>query len=188
MRFTLFANYFTNSDSRNPLMRFGTFHILNNLFASTASKAPLFGTNLTTPALGKRDKNEQEEDVHPFQYHLGIYNQSKVVVSGNIFEQDGEYLNDTTRIFTYSDLTRADIPAILCVRADRGGFVDTFNGKPVTLDDVAMAKFRYQVDAGSAVKGGLVQKCEGLEEQIMPKEFASAEDVRTYILKESGQF
>ncbi|KAH8145100.1 uncharacterized protein LAJ45_10880 [Morchella importuna] len=181
MRFTIYGNHFNNSDSRNPLMRFGTFHIVNNLFDSTNNKAPLF------PASNATDGADADTDVHPFQYHLGVYNQSSVLVSGNVFRQEGKHAQDTSRVFTYSDLTRADIPARLCVRPDEGGVGDTFNGASVDLEEVSRGIFEYQVGLGKAVEGGLVWGCDGFGETEVAGGFASAEEVESYVLAEAGK-
>ncbi|KAL7266467.1 hypothetical protein RUND412_010985 [Rhizina undulata] len=185
MHFTIFGNLFNNSDSRNPLMRFGTFHIVNNVFSSTNNKSPIFTYNSSSSssALKRRDSTD---DIHPFQYHLGIYNQSSVLLSGNVFTQDGTFPDDVTRIFSYSDLTRSDIPARLCVSND-GGFVSTFNEEEVDLDDVARALLAYDVEEEKAVDGGLVFECGWFSGTgYLPDVLGSAEEVVRYVEAEAG--
>ncbi|KAJ2969696.1 hypothetical protein NUW58_g9920 [Xylaria curta] len=98
MRFTVFANHFANSSSRNPLMRFGTFYIANNVFSNYANKPPLYPTSgAATGSPSGSDvrgtdtmENGDEVSYMPnFQYNLGVYNLSSVLVSGNYFDQTG---------------------------------------------------------------------------------------------------
>src|SRR6186713_621349 len=110
MRFTVFGNHFRNSQSRNPLMRFGTFYIVGNLFENRADQPPQW---VNTSAArrqnggsfsgGMRRREEAGAYAPEFQYNLGIYNLSSVLVSTNAFRQTGLYPSDTTRIFAFSN-------------------------------------------------------------------------------------
>lgn len=73
MRFTVFGNHFVNSMSRNPLMRFGTFYIVNNLFSNYNNQAPIFEyDNSTSESASLVRRNDTYTP--DFQYDLGIYN------------------------------------------------------------------------------------------------------------------
>lgn len=77
MRFTVFGNHFANSSSRNPLMRFGTFYIANNVFSNYANKPPLYSAGDGLARDEERSVSEDEDDapyLPDFQYNLGIYN------------------------------------------------------------------------------------------------------------------
>ena len=85
MRFTVFGNHFANSSSRNPLMRFGTFYVANNVFSNYENNPPLYlSSNETSSSalLGRSqaadDENDDDEDddtyLPDFQYNMGIYN------------------------------------------------------------------------------------------------------------------
>ncbi|KAF9466782.1 polysaccharide lyase family 1 protein [Collybia nuda] len=181
MHFTVFGNRFKLSQSRNPLMRFGTFHIQNNLFDSTNN---LPSSDRVTVAFAPIPP------IDSFQYHFGIYNQSKVLVSQNVFKQDGLYPNDDSLIFTFKDLTRADIPAKLCAE-NEGNTMSTsniFNGMDIDLGGVAKKIFSTSVSQGLGVEGGLVFDCEGDEfsKLEMPRRFPSTHAVEGYVLREAG--
>jgi hypothetical protein len=118
-----------------------------------------------------------------------MYNQSKVLVEGNVFNQDGTSASDTSRIFTYSDLKSSTTPAKLCVKATSSSFpAGTFNGKAVDLQTIASSKFDSSVSGGSSVKGGLVFGCSGSEftQLTMPTTFKSAAEVTTYVNAQAG--
>lgn len=163
-------------------MRFGTFHIQNNLFESTNNRAPsAFIASSSTPS----------PPVNSFEYHFGIYNQSKALVSQNVFKQDGLYPADQGLIFTFKDLIRADIPAKLCVEAKGNANVasnNIFNGVDINLEGVAEKIFGSTIDHGLAVEGGLVLGCKEAEfsKMEMPKRFQNTQAVEGYVLREAG--
>ncbi|KAI5804947.1 polysaccharide lyase family 1 protein [Geopyxis carbonaria] len=149
MRITLWGNRFEASRSRNPLMRFGTYEIVNCVFVARNDKAPLWGD-------GGQGDPPTEVDAKPFQYHFGVYNQSSVVTQGNVFRQTGLYPQDLSRVFAYSDLTRADIPAKYCAREEKA-WGSMFNGEPVDLGEIQRKTMEYNIAAanGKLVEGGL---------------------------------
>lgn len=204
MKFTVFGNHFINSMSRNPLMRFGTFYILNNVF-SNYNNGPAYDTTGTTNGTSPRRTNVNKRDAYrpDFQYNLGIYNMSNVLVSGNYFDQTGSYADDETRIFTFSDLETPETPARLCSPADlstpelapypaMGSFAELssqMNGKNINLTSDAIGLFAYMLtkEGNEFVEGGFVQNCDGFEEQSMPRTFASGDDVFAYVKDNAGQ-
>ncbi|KAF8752762.1 Pectate lyase [Rhizoctonia solani] len=146
MRFTIFGNHFQNSASRNPLMRFGSYDIAANLFESTNNKNPVY-KRATAPADAV------------FQYHMGVYNQSRVQLQDNVFIQTGSVPDDISRIFTVTENLLKDRPAKLCVRP--GSFTSTMNTKAVDLVGAAKGALDYAVSKGRAVAAGLVFTCDG---------------------------
>lgn len=70
MHFTVFGNHFVNSMSRNPLMRFGTFYIANNVFSNYENLAPLYDYSTVTSSLARRNSSYTPN----FEYNMGIYN------------------------------------------------------------------------------------------------------------------
>ncbi|KAJ8514226.1 hypothetical protein ONZ45_g8224 [Pleurotus djamor] len=182
MHFTIFGNHFNGSASRNPLMRFGTFDILSNIFENRNDKKPRFETSEVT----RRSSLDDVPLDAVFQYHLGIYNQSRVQVQENVFLQDGEFPNDTSRIFSISEATRSDIPAKLCIRESTPNFPSTLNGAiPLNLTHIAGQTVDFVVQSGTAVAGAVVLTCEGFE-QHNPRSFSGPDEVLEYVLKESG--
>lgn len=201
MKFTVFGNHFVNSVSRNPLMRFGTFYIVNNVFSNYNNGEPEYPETDTTAS---RRSVVAERDVYTpnFQYNMGIYNMSSVLVSGNYFDQTGAYPDDETRIFSFSDLATPDIPATLCSPADLSAAdlaefpgLDDFaaltsqmNGKEVNLTRNSIDKFEFALtDDDDCVRGGFIQSCVGFEGQEMPQTFATAQDVFKYVTGNAGQ-
>ncbi|KAI0432198.1 polysaccharide lyase family 1 protein [Xylaria sp. FL1042] len=217
MRFTVFGNHFANSSSRNPLMRFGTFYIANNVFSNYENNAPLYAssdsddgeTSVSSDSLrirrppqseGDAFKNEDDAPYLPdFQYNLGIYNLSSVLVTGNYFDQTGVYPDDATRIFTFQDLATPDQPARFCSPPDASssGIAQVsslaqprsvLNGEAVNLTANVFQTFAYYLGAKTdSVDGGLVVDCAKFEAQDMPVSFDTAEDVLTYVLENAGQ-
>ncbi|KAF3939611.1 hypothetical protein ABW19_dt0202426 [Dactylella cylindrospora] len=201
MHFTVFGNHFMNSMSRNPLMRFGTFYIVNNLFENYNNKPPLF-----TPAKLARSRQRRDEYQPSFEYNMGIYNMSSVLVSGNSFKQTGSYPDDTTRIFTFSNLLTPNTPAHFCSPADLSPLQlikpdglrlvnlafpkSKFNGKKIDLKDNVsdLLAYRLATNATSIVDGGLkIQDCSGFPSQLMPLLFTDANQVETYVKYNAGQ-
>lgn len=205
MKFTVFGNHFVNSMSRNPLMRFGTFYIVNNVFSNYNNHGPEYEqTNATATASKRADVAGKRDDVYApnFQYNMGIYNMSNVLVSGNYFDQTGEYADDETRIFSFSDLATPNTPATLCSPPDLSAedlaafpgletlakLSSQMNGKNVNLTENAIELWEYDLaDDDDFVEGGFVQDCAGFEDQSMPQTFASAEDVFAYVKENAGQ-
>ncbi|EPS38455.1 hypothetical protein H072_7795 [Dactylellina haptotyla CBS 200.50] len=199
MHFTVFGNHFQNSMSRNPLMRFGTFYIVNNLFENYNNKAPIFTTN--------SKQRVRRDDYQPsFEYNMGIYNMSNVLVSGNAFQQTGNYPNDTSRIFTFSNLLTPSTPAYFCSPPDLttlqllkpDGFrllnlafpKSKFNGKKIDLADNVLDLLSYRLSTGSSavVDGGLkIQDCSRFKTQLMPLIFTDASQVESYVRFSAGQ-
>ncbi|KAK9424742.1 putative Pectin lyase fold/virulence factor [Seiridium unicorne] len=201
MHFTVFGNHFVNSMSRNPLMRFGTFYIANNLFSNYENNAPLFdydNSTMATWSLRRRNDSYTPD----FQYNLGIYNMSSVLVSGNYFDQSGTYPNDQTRIFTFSDLATPDLPATLCSPPDLAAdelalypqlsnlaqLSSSLNGQAVNLTDNVIQTYEYYISVKTdSVTGGLVEDCAKFEGQDMPETFDTADDVLEYVQSNAGQ-
>ncbi|KAL5321531.1 hypothetical protein ACEPPN_009490 [Leptodophora sp. 'Broadleaf-Isolate-01'] len=174
MRFMFFGNWFTNSDSRNPLMRFGTYYILNNLFTYENVPAGEYQGHL--------------------QYNLGVYTESSVLASGNVFQNAEE--GNATKIFSFSTLLNTTLPARLCIPNSEQnppegltGMGSTFNGRQIDLKEDALATFnRFVVEKpDSVVNGTLLLGCEGFSSQAVPITFQTAEDVEAYVRKEAGQ-
>ncbi|KAF2143497.1 polysaccharide lyase family 1 protein [Aplosporella prunicola CBS 121167] len=175
MHFTMFGNHFMNSLSRNPLMRFGTFYILNNVFAMHTSDNSSYNPN--------------------FISHFGVYNQSQVLLAGNAFEHDDA--KEASRIFVYSDLATPENPAKLCVPADLANAPSalkafttgsTLNGEALNLTETAETAFAsYIKDSDDSVAGGLATTCEGFTAQEVPQSFKSADEVAAYVKKNAGQ-
>lgn len=195
MKFTVFGNHFVNSMSRNPLVRFGTVYIANNVFSNYNNKAPLYNSNTT--AVEKR-----AEYTPDFQYDVGLYNMSSVLMSGNYFDQTGQFPDDESRIFTFSDLATPDNPATLCSPPDLSADeiaeypglksltspASQLNGKDVNLMENVAETFSYYLTAKEdSVEGGLVQSCAKFGEQAMPRTFESGADVLTYVNENAGQ-
>lgn len=201
MKFTVFGNHFVNSMSRNPLMRFGTFYIVNNVFSNYNNKDPVFAK--TNATLSKREAITDRDTYTPsFLYNLGVYNMSNVLVSGNYFDQTGTYANDETRIFSFSDLETPDTPARLCSPADLsaaglatypeldtlGQLRSQLNGKDVNLTQDALELFAYHLTQDEGfVEGGFVQDCDGFTDQSVPQAFASGDEVFAYVTDNAGQ-
>lgn len=200
MRFTVFGNHFVNSMSRNPLIRFGTVYIVNNVFSNYNDDEPLYISNGSDSAM--RAVSKRDDYRPPFQYNIGLYNMSSVLVSGNYFDQTGDSPNDTTRIFTFNDLATPNTPATLCSPPDLSSdelsaYSDLkslasppskMNGNYVNLTEAVAATFAYYItDDDDSVEGGLVQTCVGFESQNMFRTFDAAEDVLSYVKANAGQ-
>ncbi|ELU41326.1 polysaccharide lyase family 1 protein [Rhizoctonia solani AG-1 IA] len=168
MRFTIFGNHFQNSASRNPLMRFGSYDIAANLFESTNNKNPVY-KRATAPADAV------------FQYHMGVYNQSRVQLQDNVFIQTGSVPDDISRIFTVTENLLKDRPAKLCVRP--GSFTSTMNTKAVDLVGAAKGALDYAVSKGRAVAAGLVFTCDGFTAVGTPVStaFKTYSEVQAYV-------
>lgn len=205
MHFTVFGNHFSNSMSRNPLMRFGTFYIVNNLFENYNNKAPLYA-NATLlrrrghPSLGGTTaalRPRAEAYTPDFQYDMGIYTMSSVLASGNAFSQSGSYPNDTTRIFTFYNLSPATV-GTFCSPPDTSSLTalsslrmpkSTFNGVDINLAKNVQATFAWYISKKTdSVAGGLqVTNCTGFAAQKVPRAFRSGRDVEAYVRKNAGQ-
>ncbi|KAH7351202.1 pectin lyase fold/virulence factor [Rhexocercosporidium sp. MPI-PUGE-AT-0058] len=174
MRFMFFGNWFSNSDSRNPLMRFGTFYILNNLF--TYENVPV------------------GEYQGQLQYNLGIYTECSVLADGNVFQNAEE--KNTTKIFSFSTLVNTTLPARLCIPAsehnssgESRGIGSSFNGRQIDLEENALATFnRFVIERpDNVVNGTLLLGCQGFSSQSVPVAFQTTEEVEAYVRKEAGQ-
>ncbi|KAH6656870.1 pectin lyase fold/virulence factor [Truncatella angustata] len=202
MRFTVFGNHFVNSMSRNPLMRFGTFYIANNVFSNYNNKAPIFTYDNSSSTVASSLRRRNDSYTPDFQYDLGIYNMSSVLVSGNYFDQSGTYPDDHTRIFTFNDLATPNAPATFCSPPDLSAqdaalypqlsslaqLSSSFNGQPVNLTDNVLQTFEYFISVKTdSVAGGLVESCAKFAGQEMPETFGAAEDVLEYVQSSAGQ-
>lgn len=186
MHFTIFGNLFNGSASRNPLMRFGTFDVTANVFRQASNKAPLYNS---TASVDEAAVAAVPSDA-VYGYNLGVYNQSTVLVRENAFVQTGTYPNDTSRLFTLSEDTRADLPARLCIPAPTDVAPTTLNGQTLDLLAVAEDMLQYHIDVtGNAVTGGVLLTCEGIEiDYTLPVAFTSGEEVQKYVSEEAGMY
>ncbi|KAI8945965.1 polysaccharide lyase family 1 protein [Xylaria longipes] len=223
MRFTVFGNRFANSLSRNPLMRFGTFYVANNVFENYANRPPLYDddddgdeNNKTSGGLytssipeasrgaaGDREtRNEEDDDPYTpdFQYHLGLYNLSSVLVTGNYFSQTGPYASDETRIFAFQNLATPSTPAYFCSPGDLSSpspspsssssdLPNALNSGPLNLTATVFDSFAYHLRTSSdSASGGLVSDCARFgEAQDLPVTFDTADDVYAYVVRNAGQ-
>ncbi|KAI0455235.1 polysaccharide lyase family 1 protein [Xylaria acuta] len=225
MRFTVFGNRFVNSLSRNPLMRFGTFYVANNVFENYANRPPLYDkdddgddddNNRTSggpytnsileesrEAAGERKRNEEDDEPYTpdFQYHLGIYNLSSVLVTGNYFAQTGPYASDVTRIFAFQNLATPLMPGYFCSPADLPfsfssssssrytRLQNTLNNTPLNLTATLFDSFTYHLrTSADSAPDGLVSDCARFgEAQDLPTSFDTAEDVYAYVVRNAGQ-
>ncbi|KAG8934286.1 hypothetical protein FRC02_010240 [Tulasnella sp. 418] len=185
MRITLFANHFNQSASRNPLMRFGTFELVANLFTSQNHKSPLFNIENSSGSTQTGTCSTNIPAAH--QYHLGVYNQSKVYLSSNTFKQTGCYANDQSRIFTITESTNSALPALVCV--DESSFKSTLNQVVLDLKNVVTKTLTYAISAGKAVQNGVLLKCDGVVRSgtTLPKTFKTNDEVVTYVQQNAGQ-
>ncbi|CAJ2506711.1 Uu.00g078970.m01.CDS01 [Anthostomella pinea] len=204
MRFTVFGNHFVNSSSRNPLMRFGTFYVVNNLFSNYQNQEPLFdyinddGVEAVSTGIRKRDDAYAPD----FQYHLGIYNMSSVLVSGNYWDQTGTDPNDKTRFFTFQNLATPDLPGTFCSPPDLSTAdastnsqlssltqpQSSINGVGLNMTDNVFQTFEYYLTThDDSVLAGLVGSCEKFAGQDMPVSFETTEEVYEYVNSNAGQ-
>ncbi|KAJ8703541.1 hypothetical protein PTI98_002157 [Pleurotus ostreatus] len=188
MHFTIFGNYFNGSASRNPLMRFGSFDIFSNVYKARNDNPPRFGDASRTHRRERREALDQTPLDAVFQYHLGIYNQSRVQVQDNVFLQYGAFPNDTSRIFTVGEAALLDRPARVCIRETPPHVPPTMNGVAIaSLHQVMADTVDFFVDSGKAVEGAVVLTCDGFQDYEVPKVFEDSEDVLQYVLSEAGQ-
>ncbi|KAK2627535.1 hypothetical protein QTJ16_003501 [Diplocarpon rosae] len=176
LRFMLFGNWFQNSDSRNPMMRFGTFYIMNNLFMHAGESAEPYQRNLN--------------------YNLGVNTESNVLVGGNVFVNNAE---NGTKIFRFSNLSNATLPARLCIPAAETGLPEalqglavpgsSLNGLDVDLKQDGLAEFQRTVTGNSTgnLEGSLLVGCDGFAAQPVPTTFSTSEEVENYVRREAGQ-
>lgn len=123
-------------------------------------------------------------------------------MSGNYFDQTGEYPDDRTRIFTFNDLATPDLPATFCSPPDLSAEeaaaypqltnylqpANAFNGQALNLTDDVFQTFEYYTSAKTdSVAGGLVAGCAAFKELTMPVTFESADDVLEYVKANAGQ-
>lgn len=183
MHFMIFGNWFQNSRSRNPMMRFGTFYIMNNLYTFDNVSAT---------------SNKVLEN------NLGVLTESTVLVGGNVF-QNAVGNNGESRIFGYSALSSIDTPARLCIPHSETnlpeglqglGGPSSLNGLEIDLKADALATFARAV-AGladsvidtldSVINGTLLVGCEGFAVQEVPATFPTTAEVELYVRQEAGQ-
>ncbi|KAI0103832.1 polysaccharide lyase family 1 protein [Nemania sp. FL0031] len=207
MHFTVFGNRFANSSSRNPLMRFGTFYIANNVFSNYANRPPLYASEvgISHSRVGPvgRDVSDDEAEtpyLPDFEYNLGIYNLSSVLVSGNYFDQTGQYPSDSTRIFTFQNLGSPAGPAAFCSPPDLPPSSvasrlaplaqppSALNGATINLTSSVFAAFAYHLGAKTdSIAGGLIEDCVKFDAQVMPRSFGTVDDVFAYVTENAGQ-
>ncbi|KAI1073430.1 pectin lyase fold/virulence factor [Whalleya microplaca] len=204
MRFTVFGNHFVNSLSRNPLMRFGTFYIINNVFSNYQNQEPLYSFNGTNSSQATASTLPKYEEAYmpDFQYDIGIYNLSSVLLSGNYYDQTGGFPDDQTRLFTFSNLATPGDPAIFCSPADLSAgdiaannqlssfalLRSVLNGKELNMTDNVSQSYAYYIRTHEdSVKGGVALNCTQFEAQDMPTRFATAEEVLEYVNQNAGQ-
>ncbi|KAI1149229.1 pectin lyase fold/virulence factor [Nemania diffusa] len=206
MRFTVFGNRFANSSSRNPLMRFGTFYVVDNVFGNYADKPPLYADADVISRSQERAISNSEVDapyMPAFEYNLGIYNLSSLLVSGNYFAQTGTYPTDATRIFTFQNLGGPAGPARICSPPDLAPSTlassyphlaalaqpqSALNGESLNLTAEVFRAFAYHLDVKTdSVEGGLVTDCGVFGAQEMPRGFGDAEEVFEYVVRNAGQ-
>ncbi|KAF9487369.1 polysaccharide lyase family 1 protein [Pleurotus eryngii] len=188
MRFTIFGNHFNGSASRNPLMRFGSFDIFSNVYETRNDNPPHFNDASQAGRRRRRGALDRTPLDAVFQYHLGVYNQSRVQVQDNVFLQHGAFPNNTSRIFTISEATLSDRPAKVCIRETPPHFPSTMNGVAIaSLSEVVADTVHFFVDSGRAVDGAVVLTCDGFRGYEVPKVLEDAGDVLEYVLSEAGQ-
>ncbi|KAF9491695.1 pectin lyase-like protein [Pleurotus eryngii] len=188
MRFTIFGNHFNGSASRNPLMRFGSFDIFSNVYETRNDNPPRFNDASQAGRRRRRGALDRAPLDAVYQYHLGVYNQSRVQVQDNVFLQHGAFPNDTSRIFTISEATLSDRPAKVCIRETPPHFPSTMNGVAIaSLSEVMADTVHSFVDSGKAVEGAVVLTCDRFQGYELPKVFEDSEDVLRYVLSEAGQ-
>lgn len=202
MRFTLFGNRIVKSESRSPMMRHGTFYLVNNLYEQEVNQPPLY--NETNPSPPKGPSTNMTGSPVPYEpnflYDVGIDNFATVLFAGNVFSQKGLYPDDTTRIFNFNTIKNITKPARVCIPASLppkevkhlkklAQVESLLNGKVVDLKTVAKERYRYHVGRGDVIGGGLELGCEKevFKEQKMPKSFKDGREVVEYIKKEAGQ-
>ncbi|KAI2638309.1 polysaccharide lyase family 1 protein [Xylaria nigripes] len=191
MHFTVFGNHFVNSSSRNPLMRFGTYYVVNNVFNNAQNEPPLYGEKSSDQSLVA-----DMSYVPNFEYNFGIYNMSSLLVSGNYFDQTGSDATDTTRLVTFNDLATPSQPATICSPPDQTSPhlsslaqpSSALNGASLNLTASIFDTFAYYIDAHTdSVEGGLVESCDNFSAQDMPETFTTTDDVLVYVVRNAGQ-
>ena len=202
MRFTLFGNSIIASESRSPMMRHGTFYLVNNMYTQESTQLPLY--NETNPSPPKSPAVNMTSWPVPYApnwlYNMGIDNFATVLVAGNVFSQAGLYPSDETRIFNFATIKNITKPARVCIPASLPAsetkhlkkLADTesiLNGKVIDLRRVAEERYRYHVGRGDVIAGGLELGCEKsrFKEQKMPQSFKNGREVAEYIKREAGQ-
>ncbi|KAF9491683.1 polysaccharide lyase family 1 protein [Pleurotus eryngii] len=188
MRFTIFGNHFNGSASRNPLMRFGSFDIFSNVYETRNDNPRRFNDASQAGRRRRRGALDRTPLDAEFQYHLGVYNQSRVQVQDNVFLQHGAFPNDTSRIFTISEATLSDRPTKVCIRETPPHFPSTMNGVAIaSLSEVVADTVHFFVNSGRAVDGAVVLTCDGFQGYEVPKVLEDSGDVLEYVLSEAGQ-
>ncbi|PBP20312.1 polysaccharide lyase family 1 protein [Diplocarpon rosae] len=172
----LFGNWFQNSDSRNPMMTFGTFYIMNNLFMHADQSVEPYQRNLS--------------------FNLGVNTESNVLVGGNVFMNNAE---NGTKIFRFSTLSNATLPARLCIPAAETGLPEamqglavpgsSLNGLDIDLKQDGLAEFQRSITGNFSgnVEGSLQVGCDEFAAQPVPTTFSTSEEVEKYVRQEAGQ-
>ncbi|KDQ32262.1 hypothetical protein PLEOSDRAFT_154484 [Pleurotus ostreatus PC15] len=108
-------------------MRFGSFDIFSNVYDYEAR-------NDKPPRFNDAGQAHRREALGPtpldgvLQYHLDVYNQSRVQVKNNVFLQYSAFPNNISYIFTISEATLSNRPAKVCIREMPPRFLSTMNG------------------------------------------------------------
>lgn len=199
MRFTLFGNSIIASESRSPMVRHGTFYLVNNMYTQTSINPPVY--NKSSPASPPGpvvvDPNPSPAPYVPnWQYNIGIDNFASVLIAGNVFQQSGVTPDDETRIFNFNMVKNITKPARVCIPASHpqvkalANFVvptSILNGKNLDLQQVASHRYAYHVSRDNVIAGALALGCDTFAAQKMPRTFESANEVKEYIKNEAGQ-
>jgi pectate lyase len=114
LKTTFYMNYYLNTHSRHPRVRFGEVHVLNNLYEgvtnygiAAANQARVvaegnFFLNTVWPMYADRTKNDFTSVYGPWSSETGNYPAAGLKQSGNLYDDSG-----LTRIFTAADIRTA---------------------------------------------------------------------------------
>lgn len=198
MHFTLFANHWHKVESRNPMVRHGTFYLINNLYTQEADKPPYY--DLADPG-----KFQNVSDALPtfaskyvpeFLDNIAVDNFASVLLGGNVFTVGGKYAEDQTRLLRFSNVKDPATPAKVCVPAKAGDGdgvdqlgapSDSFNGKEIDMQVNALGNFEYWAMRGKVAPSAIKATCEGFKLQEMPKTFQTPKEVEAYVKAQAGQ-
>ncbi len=111
LKSTFYMNYYQNTHSRHPRVRFGEVHVLNNYYEgvtnygiAAANQARVvaegnFFRNTVWPMYADRTKSDFTAVYGPWSSETGNYPAAGLKQSGNLYDDSG-----LTRIFTSSDI------------------------------------------------------------------------------------
>ena len=193
IKFIIFINYFINLISYNPLVRFSTIYIANNVFLNYNNKALLYDNIIVQ----KRAKYAPD-----FQYNIGLYNILSVLILSNYFDQIRQFLNNKLRIFIFSNLITLNNPVTLYSLLNLSAkeilvnpnleslavLISQLNSKDINLIKNIANMFSYYLSAkDNSVKGNLIQSCVKFSKQVMFWTFKSGADILIYVNENAGQ-